>query len=102
MVREHHKGPAVPTRNDCDIDFIKSKLKAAAETARPEGLGMTELEFSVKKRGGGRISPKSGVCFPPKLSIVVYCPVFDLYCDTPLLHFVCPCIVRVFHVFRRF
>ena len=51
---------------------------------------------------GGRISPKSGVCFPPILSIVVYCPLFDLYCDTILLHFVCPCIVRVFHVFRRF
>ena len=36
MVREHHKGPAVPTRNDCDIDFIMSKLKAAAETAIPQ------------------------------------------------------------------
>ena len=50
MVREHHKGPAVPTRLDCDINFIISKLKTAAETAIPEGLGMlTELEFIIKK-----------------------------------------------------
>ena len=48
-VREHHKGPAVPTRLDCDIDFIISKLKTAAETAIPEGLGMTELECIIKK-----------------------------------------------------
>ena len=49
MVREHHKGPAVPTWGECDINFFMAKLKAAAETAIPEGLGMTKLEFSVKK-----------------------------------------------------
>ena len=47
--------------------------------------------FSRAPGGGwGSIPPKSGVCFPPILSIVVYFPLFDLYCDTILLHFVCP------------
>ena len=41
-------------------------------------------------RDSGRISPQNGVCFPPIPSIVVYCPLFDLCCDTPLLHFVLP------------
>ena len=49
--------------------------------------------------GRGWISPKCGVGFPPNLCIVVYCPLFGLYCVVPLLHFVCPCIVHVFHVF---
>ena len=36
---------------------------------------------------GGSISPKNGVGFPPIPSIVVYCPLFDRYCDAILLHF---------------
>ena len=40
-VREHHKGPAVPTWGECDINFFMAKLKAAAETAVPEDLGIT-------------------------------------------------------------
>ena len=40
MVREHHKGPAVPTWGECDINFFMAKLKTAAETVIPEGLGI--------------------------------------------------------------
>ena len=39
-VREHHKGPAVPTWGECDINFFMAKLKTAAETVIPEGLGI--------------------------------------------------------------
>ena len=53
-------------------------------------------------RDEGSISPKSGVCFPANVCIVVYCPLFGLYCVVPLFHFVCPCIVHVFNVFCRF
>ena len=48
-VRDHHKGPVVPTWGECDINFFMAKLKSAAETPVPEGLGMTKLEFVVKK-----------------------------------------------------
>ena len=49
LVRDHHKGPVVPTWGECDINFFMAKLKSAAETPVPEGLGMTKLEFVVKK-----------------------------------------------------
>ena len=47
-VRDHHKGPVVPTWGECDLDFFKAKLKSAAETPVPYGLGMTKLDFVVK------------------------------------------------------
>ena len=39
----------MPTWGECDINFFMAKLKAAAETPVLEGLGMTKLEFVVKK-----------------------------------------------------
>ena len=70
---------------------------AALQEADPVAYRTLEVTMD-----SGRISPQNGVCFPPIPSIVVYCPLFDRYCDAILLHFVCPCIVRVFHVFRMF
>ena len=39
--------------------------------------------------------------FPPKFEYRRALPSFGLYCGVPLLHFVCPCVVHVFHVFCR-
>ena len=63
MVREHHKGPAVPTWGECDIEFFMAKLKTAAETAIPEGLGMTKLEFIIQQSDevlSMRLAPRHG------------------------------------------
>ena len=48
LVREHHKGPVLPTWGECDLDFFMARLKTAAETPVPNGLGMKKLEFVVK------------------------------------------------------
>ena len=48
LVREHHKGPVLPTWGECNLDFFKARLKTAAEANVPNGLGMTKLDFVVK------------------------------------------------------
>ena len=81
--------------------LLAKDTAARRATAEPQ-LAQTQTPGPVSRVGKGPISTQCGVCFPPNVCVVVYCPLFGLYCVTPLLHFVCPCIVRVFHVFRRF